>query len=651
MINWMRESGPGRAMGDKKSIPGCWQVPASLLLLVVVVYAVVFPGSFFPDDLQIIKVNPLVRHFDLAGIFTTDYWGAGENSGLYRPISILSFALNRMVFGPDAWGYLIVNLLLHATVAYLLFLLLIQFQRSLPVAWLAAVTFAVHPYHGEVVAELVGRSELLAAGFGLITLLLLQARRPDLLPLALVSYLAALLSKEHAVALLAMVPICELYNGRSLRETVGKRWVAWFGLLLITIIWLAWRYWGVHDGVGRVMVLDPYAIPLGWVDAPARVLAALQLQGLYLGRMFVPLGLLGIYPASVVIPIPAWSSAPGLLVAAGSLLFCALLVFGWRQRAFWALALTLYVVNFLPASQLFFATEFVMADRVSYMPSLWFCAGLSSVLLSLPGLCRHKTYVVSVCLILLLSYTATGVARALDFRSPEHLWQSDLRIRPDNEPALLMLGDYYRDQGRLAEAERTLRRLYDLDPRFEQGLSVYAGVLVEQGKPQEAISIARQAIALVKENSLALLPMAAACNLLGKPGEALSALNEVSPSSRQRWPYWAVRGRALELKGDLVGALRAYQKELEIAVGGEKDVYRRLGRLHLQLGDPAMAESALRQDLWHNPESAEGWNLFGVALGEQQRPEEAVLAFRQAVKLKPEVEEYKANLERAVSRR
>lgn len=651
MSTGIRESGPGWAIGDKKSIPGCWQVPASLLLLVVVVYAVVFPGSFFPDDLRIIKVNPLVQHFDLVGIFTTDYWGAGENSGLYRPISILSFTLNRMVFGPDAWGYLLINLLLHAIVAYLLFLLLIQFQRSLPVAWLAAALFAVHPYHGEVVAELVGRSELLAAGFGLTTLLLLQARRPGLLPLALVSYLAALLAKEHAVALLAMVPICGLYRERSLRETAGKYWEVWGGLLLITIVWLVWRYWGVHGGVARPELLDPYAIPLGGVAAPARVLAALQLQAIYLVRMFVPLGLLGIYPASVVIPIPGWSSAAGILVAAGLLFFCVLLVFGWRQRTFWALALTLYVVNFLPVSQLFFATEFTMADRVSYMPSLWFCAGLSSVLLSLPGLCHRKAYVVTVCVILLISYTATGVARALDFRSPEHLWQSDLRIRPDNELALLMLGDYYRSQGRLAESEKTLHRLYEISPRFEQGLSVYAGVLVEQGKPQKAISIARQALFLVKENSLALLPMAAAYNLLGKPGEALSALNEVSPSTRQRRPYWEVRGRALELKGDLVGALLAYQKELEIEVGGEKDIYRRLGRLHLQLGDPSMAESALRQDLRHNPGNAEGWNLFGVALGEQQRQEEAVLAFRQAVKLKPEVEEYKANLARAASRR
>lgn len=297
MINWSRECGPGWTIGDRKSPPYCWQVPVSLLFLVIMTYAVVLPGSFFLDDIQIVKVNPLVRHFDLTGIFTSDYWGAGEKSGLYRPISILSFALNRMVFGPDAWGYLIVNLLLHAIVAYLLFLLLIQFQRSLPVAWLAAAIFAVHPYHGEVVAELVGRSELLAAGFGLTTLLLLQERSPDFLPLALGSYLAALLSKEHAVALLAIVPICELYNGRSLRETVEKRWVVWGWLLLITIIWLAWRYWGVQGGVGRPEVLDPYAIPLGGVDAPARVLAALQLQGIYLRRMFVPLGLLGIYPA------------------------------------------------------------------------------------------------------------------------------------------------------------------------------------------------------------------------------------------------------------------------------------------------------------------------------------------------------------------
>jgi len=625
-----------------------WQVPLSLLFLVMLVYAVDLPGSFFPDDILIIKLNPLLANFDLAKIFMTDYWGAGEESGLYRPLTILSFAVNRALFGPAAWGFLVVNLLLHAAVAYLLFVFLTRLQLPRPVAWLAAALFAVHPCHGEAVAVLVGRSELLAAGFGLATLILLSSERLEMHSLALGCYAAALLSKEHAVALLAMAPICDVYSGRTIRTTIQQRRWLWCGLLLVTIGWLLWRYYGVEVGVNRPVGLDPYFIPLGVLDTPGRVLAALKLQGQYLWSMVVPVGLLGIYPASVVMPVPGWLSVTGFLAGVSLLLCGVLLLFGWRKRLFWALALTLYLINFIPTSQLFFAAEFTMADRVAYMPSLWFCAMLSSLLLSMPIFHLRKGYALAVCALILLFYTSVGVARALDFRSPEYLWKSDLRIRPDNELALLMLGDYYRAQGRLPEAEATLRRLAEIAPQFEQGLSVYAGVLVELGRGQEAIVVARRAVKLIQGGeSLALLPMAAAYNLLGRPGEALAVLQKVPSATEKLGAYWEVRGQAFELTGDLIGALHSYKQELELGVGVRKDVYRRLGRLHLQLGDLTMAEAALRQDLQLNPEVAEGWNLLGVVLGQQHRQEEASNAFRKAVTLKPEVMEYKANMERA----
>ena len=625
-----------------------WQVPLSLLFLIMLVYAVVFPGTYFLDDIPIIKTNPLVADFDLVKIFLTDYWGEGEKSGLYRPLTILSLTLNRVLFGSAAWGYLLVNLLLHVAVACLLFVFLTRLQLSRQVAWLAAALFAVHPCHGEAIAVLVGRSELLAAGFGLAALILLQSHRPGVRGLALGCYVAALLAKEHAVALLVMVPICDLYSGRTIRSTVQQRRWLWCGLLLLTIGWLLWRYYVIQVGGNRPTIIDPYFIPLGGLDTAVRVLAALKLQGLYLWKLFLPVGLLGIYPASVVMPVPGWGSVTGIVVVVSLVLGFALLQYGWQKRSFWALALTLYFINFLPTSQLFFAAEFTMADRMTYMPSLWFCAALASLVFSLPIFHLSKGYALAVCALVLLLYTSAGVARALDFRSPETLWKSDLRIKPDNELALLMLGDYYLAQLRLPEAEGTLRRLSEVAPQFEQGLSLYAGVLVELGKAQEALTVAHKAVKLVQDGeSLALLPMAAAYNLSGRPGEALKVLQKVPSATAKLQTYWEVRGHAFELTGDLIGAMRSYQKEQEFGVGRRKDVYRRLGRLHLQLGDPVLAESALRQDVLLNPETAEGWNLLGVALGQLQRREEAGNAFRKAVMLKPEALEYKANLERS----
>ena len=65
----------------------------------------VLPAFFILDDIAIVQENPIVSSNDLRAIFTTDYWGHGRDSGLYRPLTILSFALNRVLLGPGAAGH------------------------------------------------------------------------------------------------------------------------------------------------------------------------------------------------------------------------------------------------------------------------------------------------------------------------------------------------------------------------------------------------------------------------------------------------------------------------------------------------------------------------------------------------------------------
>lgn len=619
------------------------KIAFSLFLLTLMVYAVTLPGSFFPDDVVIIKQNRLVEHLDFLAIFTTDYWGAGENSGLYRPLPILSFALNRQILGPSPLGHLLVNLLLHTLVTWLLYIFLIRINVPVRAAWAAAAIFAVHPIHGEAVAELVGRSELLAATFGLMTLLLARSSHRFAAQGAVLSFLAALLSKESAVTLLVLVPIVDIFFARGGATGLKKHRVLWLGLLVAAALWYLWRKIEVHP-LSRPQILDPYAIPLSVVDHATRILVALKLQGRYLVNLLYPFDLLGLYPVSMVKRDALWFSPGGVAVVAAVLLVAAALFVGWQRHSIFALFLALYLVSFIPASQLFFPTEFVMADRVAYFPSLWFCSALAVLVMSIPA---HR-YALAAFSVVLFFFLVAGVARAFDFRTPESLWLSDLRKSPENEASMLMLGDYCRAQGRKAEAEKILQRLIQVAPDFEQGLSVYAGVLVEQEKPREAIAAAKRAIRLMQNgNSLAKMPLAAAYNQLGHPDEALAVLASMPDVTRNQSVYWFVRGRSLELKRDWFGALSAYRRELEIDSGAMPEIYLRLSRVHLQLGDARMAESALQQELLHNPQSAAAWNLLGVTLVQQKKIRSGRDAFKKAVDLMPESVEYRTNLAKA----
>lgn len=627
-----------------------WFLP----LLVFLVYAIALPGHFFMDDAQIVVNNLLVYSPNLKVIFTADYWGAGENTGLFRPLTILSFALNYMILGASAWGYLLVNILLHATVCVLFYLWLRSILLSREISWFAAALFAVHPIHGEAVIQLVGRSELLVAIFVLLALLAARTPGRSSTVIIVACYLGAILSKEHGVVLIALLPAVDLFCDRlSCSELLRRRGGVLATLVGITALWLLYRHYVVHFGLPAPLALDPYYTPLASADPLTRILSALKVQLYYLAKQLVPLHLQGMYPKATVAPFIGWFSFQGGLIAAAVAALLAAAVVGWRRQAVWGLAIVLYAICFSPTSNIFIVAGFTMAERVAYLPSLWFCAGLSAALAAIPSLGQRLHLFRGAAGILVAVYALVGVLRFYDFREPERYWLHDLRINPQNELSLLMLADYYRGSGRMQEAEARGRELTTtVAPDFKEGLSNYAGTLVEMGRPQDAIPVAQRALALeqVGEVSSAKIPLTAAYIKLGRVEEALATLQMVRSTDRNQPVYWELYGNALEARGDYVGALACYQREAGSSGGRAKDGLRRLGKVLLQLGRHSEAEAELRRDVRIHPLAADGWNALGIALDLQGKTAEAQQAFAKAVELRPGSAEYRTNLQQSRQR-
>src|ERR1051325_7436599 len=122
-------------------------------------------NGFVYDDVPAIVENPLCHSLaHSAQIWVSSYWRAGL---LYRPLTIQLFALEWRAGGGAPWPFHLVNLVLYAAAAWLVYRLA---RRVLPAgaAFAAAALFAVHPVHVEVTANAVGQSELLAALFVLL---------------------------------------------------------------------------------------------------------------------------------------------------------------------------------------------------------------------------------------------------------------------------------------------------------------------------------------------------------------------------------------------------------------------------------------------------------------------------------------------------
>lgn len=170
-----------------------------------------------------LSVYGQVHHYDFINVNDDDYltnnshvqsgltfngllWAFNSvHAGFWHPLTWISLMFDSQMYGLDAGGYHITNLILHVLSALLLFWL---FNRMTGVIWkgaFVAAFFALHPFHVESVAWIAERKDVLSAFFWMLSLCLYvyYTEKPDIRRYLLVifSFACALMSKSMVVTL------------------------------------------------------------------------------------------------------------------------------------------------------------------------------------------------------------------------------------------------------------------------------------------------------------------------------------------------------------------------------------------------------------------------------------------------------------------
>jgi Tfp pilus assembly protein PilF len=646
------------SLGAKKNEPGKaaiwltlprWLFPGLLLLLAGGVYINSFPGHYFLDDYVVVQTNPLVSQPDLVEIFLTDYWGPDVNSGLHRPLVILSFALKHWLFGPAPLADHLLNVLLHALVSLLIYLTLRRWQMGQTLAWLTAALFAVHPIHTEVVNEAVGRAELLAALGVLLVLYVARAVEGRWrYPLLVLSFLLGALAKENAVTVLALLPLLDGFRrDGAVAAWWHRHWRDYVCLSGTALAWLALRTWGVQRWVPRDAA-DPIYTPLKLMEPMERVLTALQIQWLYLWKQLYPADLRGIYSGGgYLLPVDTPWSLLGMVVLVASLVVLVAGVWLYRRGSVAGLSVLLYACAFAPTANILFATGATMAERLAYLPSIWFCLGLAAVLVHLRVRWAWPRLGLVFCIILLLGFSGRTLVRNEDFSSPLALWEADVRRDPLNITAWLYLANQYWEVKELTKSEAAFRQALQLEPAFTEALFAYAAFLLEQKRFEEALEFALRAEELNTSEVPNLHMVVANIYLeLGNPQEADRWLEKARWRHARDDYFLFLQGWISEARGDVPAALASYRQIKEPLEQWRLDA--RLSKFLLDQQDYVGAEAFLRRSI-ELGETAETWNNLGIALAMQGKGAEALKAFGRAVELAPDKAGYRENYLRALN--
>jgi len=431
-----------------------------LFLSVLLLYGQVehFEFSFY-DDPEYVTDNVHVR----AGLTPeTVRWAAtAVVAGNWAPVTVLSHAAAVQLFGLESGEHHMINVLLHALAALVLFAAL---QRATKARWpsaFVAALFALHPVHVESVAWLAERKDVLYAFFGFLALYayVRYAERPSIHRYIVVAALFALglMSKPMLVTFPFLLLLLDYW---PLRRARFPR-VIWEKLPLLAL--------SAADSVVTFLVQGSsgavQVIPLAF-----RLRSALVASVVYIGQMFVPVHLAVFYPYRAV---PMWQAA---LAAVVLLAISTVATLRWRAQPYLATGWFWFLGTLVPVIGIVQVGSQAHADRYTYIPliglSIMLAWGAADALRKWP---QTRTPIATIAALSCVAWMILTARQAATWQNSGRLFQHAVDVTKDNYVAENGLAMYLAQTGRGAEAiphfEAVLRSIPD-DAKVHNALGI-----------------------------------------------------------------------------------------------------------------------------------------------------------------------------------
>lgn len=474
----------------------------ALLAITLAAYLPAFRAGYIWDDDTYVVNNALLR--TTGGL--AQIWLRPGATPQYYPLVYTTYWLEYHAWGTSPAGYHVVNVLLHAANAVLVWLVLRRLR--VPAAWLAAAVFTLHPVHVQSVAWIAERKNTLSALFCLLSLLAYCRYLP--LPagegvrprkhqrwyvLALLAFLAAMLCKTAVGPLPAAVLVLIWWQrGRLTTRDI-------LPLLPFFLITVALGLVTVSvEAAGIRRVSAPWNLA-----ALERVLLAGRCVWFYARQLIWPAELIHVYPRWTIAAALWWQYLyPAAAVALLAVLWAARRILGRGPLAA-ALLFGGMLLPMLGAVQFGYQQFSFVADHFVYLPSL----GLIVLLVALgdrlaerlgPAVRRAAPVLAGIVLIALGS---TTFRQCRIYRNAETLWRDTLAKAPTVWVANTLLGATLAQTGRPAEAIPYFEAALRLDPGDLATPNNLANAYLAVGRRHDAQAMYEDAIARDPRNALA----------------------------------------------------------------------------------------------------------------------------------------------------
>ena len=371
-------------------------------------------------------------------------------SGGYRPLSLITYSMEVGLFGKNKPGVShCINMLLYGLIVVLLFQFLFRYVfKEVWLAFIAALLFAIHPIHTEVVANIKSRDVLLCLLFLLLALhqlwKFLETKKSLNLIFGLVWYFVSLLSKEDSITFLAGIPIMLYFFSNLERRQILIYSSAFLGS---AVFYLIIRNAIVPFGGFKA---NPEIINNAFLLATGSQAFATKIYILLfdLKMLFFPNPLSFDYSYNQI----PYQSLANPLVWISIVVYVGLLLIairGFKSKNIFALCALMFIVTLSISSNLIVDIGLMFGERMLFIPSIFFAIALAVLIHKLIATVEAKTAMkklplMSLMLFPFVSVTAwLTISRNADWKDDRTLALADISKSPNSARANSAAGAAY----------------------------------------------------------------------------------------------------------------------------------------------------------------------------------------------------------------
>ncbi|RJP75628.1 MAG: tetratricopeptide repeat protein, partial [Desulfobacteraceae bacterium] len=521
-------------------------------------------------------------------------WAFTDATGItnfWAPLTWLSIIIDYELYGMNAGGYHVTNLIIHIANSLLVLLVFYKMTGALWKSLFMAAMFALHPQHVESVAWITERKDVLSAFFWLLTMLsyafYIKNPRIHLYIVTILCFVMGLMSKPMLVTLPFVLLLLDYWPLKriqisNLSETtliIYRHFIEKlpFFFLIIIISVAAFITQDKGDALPSITRISPLLrienVAISYIKYLWKTICPFDLYVPYL------------FPRS----IPLWSVIGSLIVIASVSIFAVKnvkrfpwFIIGWL----WYLGTMVPVIGFVVIA------DQAMADRYTYIPHIGifiiFAWSIPALLVQLPN---RKAFLIiaATCSITMQSVIAANQVRY--WKDSRSLFEHTTNIADSNYLAYNNLGLAYQRDGEIQKAIQSFQRSVQLNPMYFSAYNNLGVVEESIGNAQQAINLYKIAIRLKPEFKEPYINLAFILLHTGEIGQSIEYGEKAVLLDPTFTPAYIILGDAYKKSGYLQKSIQMYQKALQLD--------NRSDQAHSRIGDAYLKGHRIEDALFH----------------------------------------------------